>query len=287
MVKIKEDFHKPGIHHGVDFEDYLKIPAVSKSELWKLHSGSPAAMKHWKAYPPDPTDAMILGSALDCLVTYGLEFFHTKFCRIPPNMRRDQRSKKYQAFLDTAEAKMPLLPRTYDKLTTMRDKLLDYPLAAKRIEESNKQMTLVWETETNLGKVLMKGRPDFVTWINEEPELVDLKVTNSIKPDRFAKTALNFGYHWQAAVYLDGMSANQGYPCNQFSFIVIEDMAPFGVEVIKLSSRALELGRQQYMQTLERWQKCQIEEKWPASSGELMVLDLPRWAYRNLEEYDE
>lgn len=278
-MKISLDPTKVGMHHGVQFEDYLKIDAVSKSILWKLHITSPAGMKHWQKHPPDPTDAMVLGSMVDTRVSEGLQGFHDRFCRIPPMLRRDHRSKKYQEFLTACGQRKPVKAVHYDKVSTIFDRLWEYPLAHKRIHETARQLTLVWEIEIAGQAIKMKGRPDFVAFINDGPELCDLKVTNSVKPEKFSKSILNFGYHWQAAIYLDGFNAVQDQFCSQFSFIVVEDSPPFGVEVFKLSQRAIELGRAEYKQTLSKYLECQEKDNWPASSGQIQIIDLPKWVY--------
>ena len=274
-IKVSLDPSMPGMHHGVAFNDYLKIDAVSKSILWKMDQTSPAELQYWLKNPGEPTDAMLLGSMVDCRICEGMQAFNDKFCRIPPDMRRDRRTKKYQDFLKLCGKKTPVPHKLFDRVEIMRDQIMGYPLAEKRIVDSVRQLTLVWENDG----VLMKGRPDFATWINDESELVDLKVTNSIKLERFAKTAHQFGYYWQAAIYLDGLSTLQGFGCNQFSFIIVKDSPPFGVEVVKLTQSAIELGRREYLTALEKWRHCHESDDWPASSGQLQVIDLPIYAY--------
>jgi len=279
-MKVSTDPSKPGMHYGIKFEDYLKIDAVSKSILWKFHQTSPAGLQHWLKNPGDPTEAMTLGSMVDIRVSDGLKAFQSQFQRTPPDLRRDKRSKKYQDFLTACGSKTPVKAIDYDKVETMYQKIMDYPLARKRIEGATKQLSLVWDHD---GHIPMKGRPDFVAFINEQPELVDLKVSQSIKPEYFIKTADRFGYHWQAAIYLDGFSQLQGFGCHNFSFVVIEDHPPFGVEVFKLAYPAIELGREEYRETLKNYYDCVLQEKWPASSGQIQVLDFPIWRYPKME----
>jgi hypothetical protein len=67
---------------------------------------------------------------------------------------------------------------------------------------------------------------------------------------------MNFGYHWQAALYLDlvnGLSEQE--PRTKFEFLFIEDQYPYEYAVIRLSEDFINLGRAGYMNAVAKWQK--------------------------------
>jgi exodeoxyribonuclease VIII len=126
---------------------------------------------------------------------------------------------------------------------------------------------------------MMRGRPDALG----DNLIVDLKTAQDASPDAFARTAANFGYHAQAAYYLDGLR-NLGYCDEQavFLFVVVEKTPPFGVAVYALDDDAIEAGRAQYEDAWSTYRSCRASNNWPSYPGsqKIETLSLPRWAVR-------
>lgn len=267
---------KPGIHHGVPLAEYLSWPYPSKSGLMAF-AQSPAQYQHERLHPKEATDRMLKGGAVDCLVFDGPKGFDARYMRLPPGMRRDKRHKKYQEFLAEAGDREVLKGEDFDQVAEVARAVVDYPLAGQRIHDGTAQLSIVWDDpDTGLR---LKGRPDLLTFTNEIPEVVDLKVTADPRPEPFQRVIHNMRYHWQAAIYLDGLSVLHGYGIDQFSFIVVQDAPPYSVEVYRLHQTAIEQGRLEYKALLAQFQACEAEQTWPASTGEIQTIDLPHWGY--------
>ena len=129
--------------------------------------------------------------------------------------------------------------------------------------------------------VPMRGRMD---WLREDGWIIDLKSTRDACPDEFAKSCANFGYHVQAAWYMELARAN-GVDVQGFRFVAVEKTAPHLVSVIELSERAIRHGSELGHQARVIWRECVDSGDWPAwgqaPNDDVVVLDLPRWAYRD------
>jgi len=105
---------------------------------------------------------------------------------------------------------------------------------------------------------------------------VDLKSTQDAS-EHFAKSCANYGYHRQAAMYLDGLRT-LGLDAEHFIFVAAEKAPPYAVGVYELDYDAIERGRDLYRADLELLARCMERDEWPAYSPELVTLSLPRWA---------
>jgi exodeoxyribonuclease VIII len=78
----------PGIYRNMAREVYDRIPALSSTVIkkWIKLQSVPSVFKHWvdHRWEEQPTEALLLGSALDCLrLENGL--FASKFITVPPD----------------------------------------------------------------------------------------------------------------------------------------------------------------------------------------------------------
>ena len=126
---------------------------------------------------------------------------------------------------------------------------------------------------------MLRGRPDALG----DNLIVDLKTAQDASPEAFARTAANFGYHAQAAYYLDGL--RELGECDEdavFLFVVVEKTAPYGVAVYNLDEEALDAGRTVYQRAWQTMRQCRASNNFPgySASRNIETLSLPRWATR-------
>jgi exodeoxyribonuclease VIII len=114
----------------------------------------------------------------------------------------------------------------------------------------------------------------------------DLKSCLDASPEEFAKTIFNMDYHIQAAMYVDGLKANN-IDAKVFVFVAVEKEPPFAVGVYVLDNDYIEIGRQQYKKALQILAQCIKDNKYPAYSEDIVELKPPRWAFtkRDNEEF--
>lgn len=88
-----------------------------------------------------------------------------------------------------------------------------------------------------------KCRADFLS--NDENKIIDLKFVKDATPQGFSKACADFGYHIQNALYCDLIGANE------FLFFAIEKEPPYMCGIYRLSSEAIDLGRDLYKKALD------------------------------------
>ena len=88
-----------------------------------------------------------------------------------------------------------------------------------------------------------KGRLDYFS--HSKKQICDLKIVQNASKDGFMQAVAKFGYHIQAAFYLDLTGARNFY------FIAIEKEKPYMMGVYELAPEAIDLGREKYIKAFE------------------------------------
>ena len=137
-----------------------------------------------------------------------------------------------------------------------------------------------------------KGRPDLVVTdlqprhesADQEliagPLVVDLKLTQDNSPRGFQKTLARFRYHWQAAMYLDGLCLSGQWQFGQvpFVFLAVKNTPVYTSEIYVLDRFAIDQGRKEYRRALRLLAECKRTNTWPTNSGRVQTIGLPPWA---------
>ncbi len=223
---------------------------------------------------PAPIPAMLFGS-----------LFHTTALE-PESLDReyvleekhDRRTKKgkigYADFVERSAGKIVASREDMDKAWKMREGIGRNAVAAQLVSGpgiSEVSMKCLDE-ETELP---LKIRIDRLT---ENGLLVDLKSTEDVSPTAWSKTVYNFGYHRQAAMYLD-CAKQYGIP-GPFVFIAVSKTPPHEAVCYQLDASAIGLGRAENDSIKRELRKCVELDRWDGRwSGTINSVGLPRYAY--------
>jgi hypothetical protein len=110
--------------------------------------------------------------------------------------------------------------------------------------------------------------------------IVDLKTCHDSSPEAFARDAVNFGYHRQAAFYLDGHAAVFGVDAIGMVFVAVSKQQPHDVACYELDYDAIALGRQQNRASLWKLSECIESGEWfAAHERQINTVSLPKWAF--------
>lgn len=123
--------------------------------------------------------------------------------------------------------------------------------------------SLFWDDEQT--GIALRCRPDY--WRNDGI-LVDVKTTADCSSWGFGKSALDYGYDRQAAIYWDGVTAVTGTAPTAFVFIAIEHSKTSGetyVQCHNVEAETLMRGRERYRKGLADLKMCR--EKYGAESA--------------------
>jgi len=125
----------------------------------------------------------------------------------------------------------------------------------------------------------MKARLDGVCPLG----ILDLKSTKSCEPFQFAKSILDYGYHIQAAHYLEA-AAQADLPCDNFYFLAVENTAPYEAALYVLEQDSLEIGRLELEMLRTKYFHFQKSGVWPGYSQEIVSIGLPAWKKSKFKE---
>jgi hypothetical protein len=94
--------------------------------------------------------------------------------------------------------------------------------------------------------------------------MYDLKTTQDASV-AFEDSILKYGYHRQAAWYLDAANA-AGLGLKEFVLIAVEKDAPFGVQTFALDDSLIAKGRAENRASLALFAECKTSGNWPGYS---------------------
>ena len=291
-MEVKID--KPGLYE-VSAEDYHRTeicvgPSISSSGL-RAVLDCPA--KYWFNSPLNPerppessAPHFTLGKAAHDLVLDGAAWpnrYH-----VLPEGFTCAASKKFASEIqaaDEAEAAGKTLLKHDDHIAVMgmAEAIKRHPIH-KALGRGKAEPTLVWQdAETG---VWLRCRPDFLPSNNRA--VPDYKTTASARPEDFSRSVAEYGYHQQAALYLDGIEAVFGPlpdgKYRQFYFIAQEKTPPYIVQPFALDQETVEWGRRLNRKAIRTFARCLESGRWPGYADDFVTVGLPRWKVGQLEQ---
>lgn len=102
--------------------------------------------------------------------------------------------------------------------------------------------------------------------------IYDVKTTRYNSPSMFIKDAYEYGYHLQAAFYIDTLRL-AGIKADYFSFLCVPSESPNEPFAVQISDRFVEDGRALYTEVIENISNYKQSDK----SVFFKLMDLPQW----------
>ena len=252
--------------------DYHAHPAISKSHLDQL-ARSPA--HYWARYldpnrvPPEPTAAMLLGSALHTAVLEP-HLWDVQYAVAPEGIDRRYKVGKeaWAAFEAEAQGKAVLTAEDGARIRRMADAVHQHPASSFLLDLPGVCEASYFWTDEETG-LECKCRPD---WHSADRRLVvDVKTTEDASPDGFARSVAKWRYHVQAAWYQRPLGAEQ------FLFVCVEKEPPYLVAVYAVTEAMFAAGARVADRDLARLAECRAADRWPGYADTIQPIDLPKW----------
>ena len=269
--------------HETIVEYHRDTPAITNSakEIYRKSPRRYHGQYITKTIPFDePTIARVLGN-----LTHGLLLEPDSFCDqyiVAPKSCRARSGGVWWSTKEEAEASLrtPVLASHVATASRMADAVRAHATAWKLLSDPHgiAERTIRW-TDPLTG-LACKCRPD---WLIDHASMtaaldVDLKTAEDPSPEGFARAAAKYGYHRQAAWYLDGIEATLGKPAH-WVFVVVGKTEPHDVYTYQLCVADITLGRSQNTRTLADMAATIATNRWLApGQDEIQILELPRWA---------
>ncbi|MCM1329975.1 MAG: PD-(D/E)XK nuclease-like domain-containing protein [Ruminococcus sp.] len=256
-------------------KEYREHPAVSRSELWRI-SESPEKFRYYKDNPPKSTPALTFGQAFHKAVLLTDEF-DGEFAVAPQVDRRTKDGKTaWAAFEQSAEGKTVISADDWETIAAMRDKLFSDEYS-RRLLSGEHEKEFFWTDD--LTSEPCKCRADALCEAGGINIIADVKTAADARTEPFTRKAFTYGYHMQAAMYLEGVKAVTGKDC-EFVFIVIEKEPPYAVNIIKADKNVIERGYNEFRRLLGIYHECKESGDWYGYLGKLNIintLSVPSW----------
>lgn len=247
-----------------------------------IHPSTPARFKYERDHPRPASENLELGSAAHTVVL-------GKGDTIEVIDAPDWKTKAAREARDAAraEGKIPMLPHDYAVVCEMAAAIKAHPFAAKLLAGNHgaPERALFWRD----GSIMRRALLDWLRTPNPNRRTIvtDYKTACAADDESFAKSMHNYGYHQQAAWYLDGVEAlgllGNGEP-PVFLFIVQEKKAPYLVNVVQPDDDSIKIGRHLNRQAIAAYKECTESGVWPGYGTEPKLISLPAYVTRQYEK---
>jgi len=224
----------------------------------------------------EPSKAMDFGSCVHKLLLEP-DDFDKEFAIMPDIDKRTKEGKEtYASFMMEHGNKTLLNAEDFEKAKWCSN--IAKEIAGAFFKNGKAEGSFFSELES----VPVRCRPDY--YIEDRGIIVDVKTTADASKDGFIKSVANFGYHIQAAFYLDTLRS-LGMRADKFMFVAIETKEPFMIGLYELDETSIEHGRSQYKKALELISSGKINEfKAPLYKDQndltvVQTLTLPNYVY--------
>ena len=273
---------KPGIYRDIPSEDYHRWDAANYSSIKQFAVSAAHAYTSFTD-PWQQTPAQLLGDRLgESLLTPAI--FANKYVLAPDFGARNRNpgKKQWDRFKLENASREILEADVMGKITDMRNALQRNPtFMAMESEKGLAELSFVW-VDPDTG-VLCKGRCDWYGALWGNRIVCDVKTTSNGSELLWPKEIAKWGYHIQAAFYLDGL--NVIAPDDRtWLWACVESKPPFLTQMFQCDEDSIAEGRRRYKHYLELWKKCKESGLWPGYPEGLTPTGIPHWAYQSDEE---
>lgn len=277
----------PGMYADIPEADYHgDRGSLSQSGAKKLLPPSCPAIFHYeRENPPATKKHFDEGHAAHALVLGAGD----PIVEIPDELLSSAgatNTKAAKEFIAEARANgnTPLKSDSYRTVHAMADALRAHPLATTLFSAGRPEVSAYWEDDET--GVTRRCRFDWLPDSIPGRRLVvpDYKTTTDANPNKFAKSAADYGYYMQAPWYLDALAALDVDYDAAFVFVAQSKTPPYLVSVVQLDHDALTLGHRLNRLALEIYADCESSGVWPGYGDDVHYVALPSWLHHQQEE---
>jgi hypothetical protein len=251
----------------------------SKSQLWDLRSRGPSLFraKHLLGTQPyESSDALKKGTLVHEWAEDGNEAWWGRIVEIPESAlgaggRRTKATDEFEAEALSANPHAIILKS--DEIAAYRaqfNAILENPIFHTLSTDTvAREFSVRWKDKSGLQ---LKCRPDAATY----DVLWDVKTTRETQPlETFWKSAVDYGYGFQAVLYMEGARA-AGLEVKDFIFLITSTVPPYACHAVTLPQRFLDRSRRMLRQTIAELQaRLELDHWLPEDSGQVTELFIP------------
>lgn len=203
---------------------------------------------------------------------------------VVPGDRWDTKEAKAQVAAAREAGQVPVKAETLEQVDAMAAAIRAHPVASALLSDGgHAESSLFWRDEPS--GIVRRCRLDWRPAPKTGRTIgVDYKTARSAHPEKFARAAMDYGYHQQHPWYVDGLIACDLADSDaQFVYIVQEKTPPYVVSVVQLDAAAVRIGRALNRRAIDIYVQCTETGRWPGYSDDVAHVSLPYWYEREFD----
>ena len=278
----QESIIEPGLYRDIDFDTYAEWDALNSQILTGLAATNPKKVRHHQLHGKKPTPAKDLGWLVHKAVLEP-EWFEGEVVVHPKLDKRTKVGKATWAKFEATHAGKEIVDAdTHEKVKAMAASAMEHPTARELLSgPGQNELSIVWNDRKH--GIKCKARIDRVCKLNEWPVVVDVKSTKNAKKWNFERDLMRYGYHIQAAHYLEGLETlfpvPQGNPYRRFALVLIESEAPYCCACYEIEEASLDEGAKRREGHLLEWRDAVASGHYQGYSDGMEYVSLPAYAF--------
>lgn len=226
-----------------------------------------------------PSPAMEFGTLVDALVFGG-------DIGVAPCGPRNRKEGKAEEAEIKARGLKPMPRRDYELAISCADAALRVLGPCRPDDEVQRRIKWTCSHE----RVNCEGTPDIVRL--DDGLIVDLKTVGELGDLDLGRHCVKFGYHLQAAAYLEGVSRFHGIDEQRlrFAWVFVASNYPHETMIATPDDSMLELGRVMWARAKKQWAwslRSLPHQRWSREVGTFespAIIEAPSWAVKEIPE---
>ncbi|MGX1151414.1 PD-(D/E)XK nuclease-like domain-containing protein [Bradyrhizobium ottawaense] len=285
----------PGIYRDIPLHDYHRADlcdaiSVSSSMFRNIVNKSPKHAFDKSSLNPDREDseteseAMVLGRFVHKAVA-GEPFDDDTVMRPATvgGFAYNANRKEWRDWLkeQRGAGKFIVSPALAERAKGMIIALGQFPLVQQGMLGGSPERSLIWKDPRGFWK---KARPDEIP--NDSGDFVDLKSTHSVLYRDTQRSIIDYGYHQQGAMVIEGARA-LGIPASSFTLLWVESKRPHCVRAQTLKEEDLARGAALNELAAKTFWQCLQSGVWPGPGddrADAEYVDLPDWYRQSIDD---
>lgn len=271
--------------HGIvqmDIATYHARPELSSSGARQVLNECPARYWFDRQHPPEPSDALNVGDAAHEWLLEG-DSWPLRHGVLPESHNPRTKDGQQQIADIRESGKRPLKWGEFETIKAMVKALREHPFAGAAFRNGKPEQSLFWADDDS--GLRLRARLDWLP--NKGTIFADYKTTRSAEPGYLQKAMYDYGYHQQAEWYMTAVRSLGICDRPQFLFVFQEKEPPFIVTCVVPHEDALGWAKIQNRKARHIVAECTRTGHWPGYADDVITLDLPGWASKQLTEKSE
>jgi exodeoxyribonuclease VIII len=230
----------------------------------------------------EATPAMKFGSLLHCMVLEPEQVLK-RYVVVPRlDMRFKESKQKFSELMDANRGKESVSAEIFQQAAIAANYVRIHP----EFEPFTKTPQLIEKRiDFEVNGFACRSKLDMIC--PDQQVIWDVKTTQDASPGAFARSIADYGYHRQAAFYIEACQQEFG-SVFRFLFIAIQKTEPFECGVYELGHDDLSRGYFEILSLLDEYRKRKISNNWEQvwSTG-IVPVSLPKFYKSGMYEVDE